>query len=406
MDIIERFHQKFGRWYERLFNDAGEQALRPKDVLRKILDAMEQHRNEGFDGKVYVPNKYLLELAVSDPEEHDYLLSFLDEEELTGVLQRYMAQNGYAVRGPLDFTIVEVSPDEADEKLTVKVRFEKGSVESGADRVVPSSQESPLRPEPAQAQLFEDDEMLTVASVPQQVSDEDMTIAAIPMAWAALVVTSLEGNRSLATMSKPEFSIGRSRQAGNDLVLASDGQASKRHARIERETDGKATIYDVESTNGVYVNGRLISGNAALEDGDEILIGTTKIIFQQDIAPEDARPGDDGRRERAPSPTPLKRAQLIRKSGGSGYALASDTLIGKAVTCDLVLGSTGASMRQAQIISPDGANYYLQDLAGKQTTRVNGRPLYGEEKWRLQDADVIEFSGETYTYQAPESFTP
>ena len=128
MDFLERFNSKFGNWYEGLFGgDAGE--LRPKDVLRKITAAMEDHRKEGFDSKIYVPNKYVLELAVDDPEERDYLLSFLDEEELVSVLTRFMAQNHYHTRGPLDFTIAELPEAERGpgrEKLRVKVRFEKG----------------------------------------------------------------------------------------------------------------------------------------------------------------------------------------------------------------------------------------------------------------------------------------
>ena len=129
MDFFERFNSKFGNWYEGLFGgDAGE--LRPKDVLRKIIAAMEDHRKEGFDSKIYVPNKYVLELALDDPEERDYLLSFLDEEELVSVLQRFMAQNHYHARGPLDFTIAEVPEAERDarrEKLRVKVRFENAA---------------------------------------------------------------------------------------------------------------------------------------------------------------------------------------------------------------------------------------------------------------------------------------
>lgn len=397
MDIIERFHQKFGRWYERLFNDAGEQALRPKDVLRKILDAMEEHRNEGFDGKIYVPNKYVLELAVSDPDEHDYLLSFLDEEELASVLRRYMAQNGYSTRGPLDFTILDVRAQDAVEKLTVKVRFEKGATGNVGDE-----EEPPVSPPRVQTEMFEDD-MLTVAGIPYHEEDEDLTVAAVPRAWAALVVTSPDGHRSLATVSNSQFTIGRSRQAGNDLVLSSDGQVSKRHARIEREPDGKATIYDLESTNGIVLNGKMVSGNATLQDGDQIIIGTSTIVFQQDMASDVDMPGQNIGVETPQEPVVLERARLIPRYGGNAHRLASDTLIGQAVTCDIILGQGNASMRQAQIISPDGINYYLQDLAGNQTTRVNERVIYGEERWRLTDGDIIDFGNETYTFIAPTS---
>ena len=249
MDIIEKFHQKFGRWYERLFNDAGEEALRPKDVLRKILDAMEEHRSEGFDGKIYVPNKYVLELAVSDPDEHDYLLSFLDEEELASVLKRYMAQNAYLTRGPLDFTILDVQAQDAIEKLTVRVRFEKATTGNIGDQ-----EEQQVSPPPVQAQLFEDD-MLTVAGIPYREEDEDLTVAAVPLAWAALVVTAPDGHRSLATISNPQFTIGRSRQAGNDLVLSTDGQVSKRHSRIRSKQDARIGTGQIDNRGVVSTTG-------------------------------------------------------------------------------------------------------------------------------------------------------
>ena len=142
MDVFEKFNSKFGRWYEGLFGSDGGGELRPKDVLRKLTTAMEDNRKEGLDGKIYVPNKYVLELAVPDADERDYLLSFLDEEELVAVLQKFMAQNGYQARGPLDFTIAEVPAAEREtrtEKLRVKVRYEKSQL--SATPTAPASSE-------------------------------------------------------------------------------------------------------------------------------------------------------------------------------------------------------------------------------------------------------------------------
>jgi len=146
MDVFERFSSKFGQWYEGLFG-AGSGELRPRDVLRKITTAMEDNRKEGFDGKIYVPNRYVLELAVTDAEERDYLLNFLDEEELVSVLQRFMAQNHYHVRGPLDFTISEVDASERTEqreKLRVKARFEKGAVDATPVRQLAGPRHPPV----------------------------------------------------------------------------------------------------------------------------------------------------------------------------------------------------------------------------------------------------------------------
>ena len=289
MDIFERFNSKFGQWYEGLFGSEGGE-LRPKDVLRKLIAAMEDHRKEGLDGKVYVPNKYILELAVHDTEEREYLLSFLDEEELVGVLQKFMAQNGYKTRGPLDFTIAEVPEAEREtrsEKLRVKVRYEKGEKEAP--------------PAPSRVQLlhnggsvreqsgFSDspiiggggDDLPTVAAIDY---DEAGTVPAV--AWAALAITNPEGRKSHFSLTKPSVQIGRSRNADNDLILDTDGMVSKAHARLERERDGNWTLYDLGSTNGIKVAETRIEGNRALTDGDEITIGDTRLVFQQ----ADARP--------------------------------------------------------------------------------------------------------------------
>ena len=370
MDIFERFNSKFGKWYEGLFGgDAGE--LRPKDVLRKIIAAMEDHRKEGFDSKIYVPNKYILELAVDDPEERDYLLSFLDEEELVVVLQKFMAQNGYKTRGPLDFTIAEVPEAERElrrEKLRVKVRYEKGEMASKAV--------SPARIVPAE------DDLPTVAGFDPD--DEAGTVPAV--AWASLAVTAPDGRRSHISLTKPAFQIGRSRNGGNDLVLDADGMASKSHARLERERDGSWTLYDLGSTNGVKVGGLRVDGNRVLDDGDEITVGATKMVFSR----ADARAADLSPAS-LPLPAPPQRRARLVGSDCEAHVLASETLIGRAVTCDIILADPSVATKHARVIAPDAATYLLEDLSGGGDTTVNGCPLPLGRRQSLSDGDVLRF---------------
>ena len=396
MDIFERFNSKFGQWYEGLFGgDAGE--LRPKDVLRKIIAAMEDHRKEGFDSKIYVPNKYILELAVDDPEERDYLLSFLDEEELVAVLQKFMAQNSYKTRGPLDFTIAEVPEDEREgrrEKLRVKVRYEKGEpnppapfpVKEGGARIGGGGEEvssSPLlnrEGSPSSAGVGSDD-LPTVAGFDPD--DEAGTVPAV--AWASLAVTAPEGRRSHVSLTKPTFQIGRSRSGGNDLILDTDGQASKCHARLERERDGSWTLYDLGSTNGVKVGGVRVDGNRIVRDGDEITIGATTLLFQQaDAAPAAALA--------SPAALSTRRARLIGPDGEE-YVLASETLVGRAVTGDIVLADPSVATKHARLIAPDAATCLVEDLGGETGTSVNDRPLPPGRRLPLSDGDTVRFGG-------------
>ncbi len=381
MDVFEKFNSKFGRWYEGLFGaDGGE--LRPKDVLRKLTAAMEDNRKEGLDGKIYVPNKYVLELAVPDADECDYLLSFLDEEELVAVLQKFMAQNNYQTRGPLDFTIAEVPEAERatrTEKLRVKVRYEKGA--AAPPSRVPVAQPSILD--------AEEDDLPTVASVnyedDEPEGDEPGTVPAV--AWAALAVTSPDGRKSHFSLTKPTIQIGRSRNANNDLVLDTDGMASKAHARLERERDGQWTLYDLGSTNGSKVGGLKIDGNRALSDGDEIVIGETRLVFQLDAA----RPASAVfQLDASPSSAPPRRARLVGP-GGEAFVLASETLIGRAVTSDIILPDPSVATKHARIVAPDAATYFLEDLSGHAETRVNDRVLFPGQRLKLTHGDTLTF---------------
>ena len=71
------------------------------------------------------------------------------------------------------------------------------------------------------------------------------------------------------TVNHFPFIIGRSSEA--DLVLG-DAGASRKHAAIE-EKEGKVSIKDLGSLNGIFVNDHFTK-EFALQDGDEITIGS------------------------------------------------------------------------------------------------------------------------------------
>src|SRR5258705_5226448 len=71
---------------------------------------------------------------------------------------------------------------------------------------------------------------------------------------------------------KHELSVGRTE--GNDLVL-NHPSVSRKHARFEAR-NGKWWIIDLKSTNGVKVNGNLIT-ESQLNAGDKILVGSVQL---------------------------------------------------------------------------------------------------------------------------------
>jgi predicted component of type VI protein secretion system len=66
--------------------------------------------------------------------------------------------------------------------------------------------------------------------------------------------------------------IGRGEDA--DLVL-DDTQVSRHHARIVPTPDGGATVEDLESSNGTFVNQQPLHSATRVDPGDQLLIGLT-----------------------------------------------------------------------------------------------------------------------------------
>ena len=71
--------------------------------------------------------------------------------------------------------------------------------------------------------------------------------------------------------------IGRDR----DCAVSIDSPGvSRRHAQI-LVTGGTATIEDLGSKNGTYLNGQLVKGATTLDDGSQVRIGPVTIAYQR-----------------------------------------------------------------------------------------------------------------------------
>jgi pSer/pThr/pTyr-binding forkhead associated (FHA) protein len=421
MNPLEKFNRSFGSWYEGLFG--GGDDVRPKDILRRILAALEDHRKEGFDNRIYVPNQYVLEINVHDEEEKEYLLSFLDRDELEAAIRRYCQQNHYHIRGALDFTVKEVEPAEMEgrrnEKVTVRCRYNTKITTpeppTGARSAVNAQFATGNRQSPT-------DDDRTVAGIGAY-AEEDGTVAAVSA--TALVVYAPDRPPFRYPVTRAAISIGRSNKAGNDLVIETDGQISKRHARIEQEPDGRYTIYDVGSTNGIKVNGRRVE-NRTLNNDDEILIGATRLTFQHTSLTDSREEAEDeahtvastraalgrtqgafggaaaelnGARDEQASSGPMppiralrhRVARLVLTNKGQDvddYLLASETVIGRGVTNDIVLPDRSIATRHVRIVN-DGDGYTIERLDAAAATTLNGLALAVNHPEPLREGDRI-----------------
>jgi len=95
-----------------------------------------------------------------------------------------------------------------------------------------------------------------------------------------LYVFPRRGDPYTYTMEKESVCLGRAPE--NDLILA-DQFCSSCHALIVA-VEGGFVLRDKGSKNGSFVNGQRVEGERPLRAGDEILVGSTRIIFDQKSA--------------------------------------------------------------------------------------------------------------------------
>jgi DNA-binding winged helix-turn-helix (wHTH) protein len=113
---------------------------------------------------------------------------------------------------------------------------------------------------------------------------------------AAACARLLIGTRELV-LSPGANVLGRVPEAG---VWIESSCVSRRHAQVVVSADG-ATIEDLGSKNGTFLNRRRVTGVQLLADGDEIGLGPERMVFR---APQ------------APSPTESQADEPIVGEGG------------------------------------------------------------------------------------------
>ena len=133
-----------------------------------------------------------------------------------------------------------------------------------------------------------------------------------------LIVIDKTGNQTHFPFEKDRITIGKS--PANDVVL-NEAEVSREHCVIAREGAGYG-VTDLNSANGVYVNGSRIRGSAGLRDGARIGVGRYLIMFRANSA---ARTGTDAGKAAVPvaGATGRQKAPAVKPPADKVKALAA-----------------------------------------------------------------------------------
>jgi FHA domain-containing protein len=233
-------------WSARLFGAK----LQPVQIAKRVIRAMEAHQTISLS-KTFVPNSYVVSLSAADFAEFEQYRKSLERDLAETVLASARERN-YTL---LAYPSVEIERDE--------------DVPPGDVRV------SSALVDASGAEVEADSPALGAAeSGHTMVLDRDALLRERPRAPKASIEMR-EGDRSDVSLGPEPLLIGRDHE--NDIVL-DDPRVSRKHAEIRLRL-GRYTLYDLQSTNGTYVNGRRVA-EVVLNDGDRISVAGRELLFR------------------------------------------------------------------------------------------------------------------------------
>jgi len=233
---------------EGVFSRAFSSEVQPVELARKLAKEMDSHKTASVS-RVYVPNEYTVHLSPQDREKLEGYERSL-EQELAGYLLEHARARGYDL-----LTRPEVKFNTDD-----RLRLGEFGIQT---RLVKAPAREGERPSQA-----EEGKTMVYTTPPKQASPP-------PEPTRRLQQAVIEANGRRITVPGPRAVVGRSDDA--DCVLP-DPNISRRHAELRQSTDGSWQIVDLDSTNGIKVNGRRMP-SSRLRDGDQVTLGTTTFRF-------------------------------------------------------------------------------------------------------------------------------
>ncbi|MFT5427093.1 MAG: pSer/pThr/pTyr-binding forkhead associated (FHA) protein [Gammaproteobacteria bacterium] len=225
----------------------------------------------------------------------------------------------------------------------------------------------------------------------------------------AKLVLSLNGAvQGEFELDQERFTIGRKPE--NEIQIDNLAVSGK-HSMIITILDD-SFLEDLGSTNGTYVNGKLVKKHA-LKDGDVIAIGKHELKYLNENASDDdedefektmiIKPGsasaavaaakaaeDAGA---AAAPTPQAGAPAARGMPLGRLTVLNGPIAGKELELTKALITLGKPGTQVAVISRRPQGYFLTHIESSGGFPVVNGAEIGAKAYQLKDSDTIELAG-------------
>ena len=231
--VLQRFEQRLEGAVTGAFARAFRSAVQPVEIAAALQREVDNSAHILSRERMLVPNVFTVELS---PPDFDRLNPFSSTlaDELATLVKEHVSEQRYTMAGALEITFTKT-----------------GELSTGRFRV----------------------RSKTNASV-TPVAGQRMTETAIRGSNVLIEVNGMKH-----PLNPPGVVIGRGNEA--DLKIDDPG-ISRRHAQIKIHQSGSettVTVLDLDSTNGVVLNGHKVS-TGVVTDGSEIRLGNTVIVIR------------------------------------------------------------------------------------------------------------------------------
>jgi Protein of unknown function (DUF3662)/FHA domain len=254
--VLRSIEHKLEALFEGVFGRAFRTNVQPVELARKLTKEMDDHRTVSVS-RVYVPNEYTIYLSSDDRGQFSSYETSL-QDELQQYLLEHARRESYALLSS-PRVLLETDDDLHVGEFGIATRMVQ------PERRAARADEPASQAEPGHTMIYRP----RSPQATQAVSTEEMGVEA--------QAAALSWDDERRVVDRRRLVIGRSRDC--DIQLT-DPNVSRRHAELRQE-GASHWIVDLDSTNGIEVNGRRLK-RAKLEDGDRVTIGSTDMVFQRE----------------------------------------------------------------------------------------------------------------------------
>jgi hypothetical protein len=258
--VLQRFERRLGGLVEGAFAKVFKGDVQPVEIASALQREADDRKTIVGQGKVLVPNEFVVELGTHD---HERLVQWAEPlgNELAAMVREHATEQGYSFVGPVTVTLEEM-PDVDTGTFRIRSGVLAGDVVDGGRHTLAAeaaSDRAAAGDAPADALPGRPRLVLSAGGKATKGSPES------------------RGEEQVLHLTHSVTVIGRAAEA--DLRLHDPG-VSRKHAEIRLE-NGEFTLVDTGSTNGVRLNDAPVARHQ-LAPGDRIELGSTTLVFQRD----------------------------------------------------------------------------------------------------------------------------